>query len=292
MVTKEMMGKATVSLLIDNDFRALIPPLSPEEYSELEQSLISEGNRVPIDTWNGYIVDGHNRYDICHNHKIPLKPPNQLNLKYRDDVKIWIIDNQLARRNLVPAARIELAIKKNDIKYQKEARERLIESGKQYHKGNSKVTQTYGEPVPHEQEVDAKIGKDAGVSRETVRKYRHIKKNANQKQQAKLLTGETSINETYKASEPKNEAQSKRMALKFERLQEIEKNGIYIGINSSQAIPNNRGPYSGNGEYFYSLLKDIRRQTGNSIIFILDTSLPDDVKIQELREMSQMLLEE
>lgn len=59
-----------------------------------------------------------------------------------------------------------------------------------------------------------------------------------------------------------------------------------------KALPNNRGPYSVNEDYFYSLLKDIRRLTAQSITVILDTPLPDDVKIQELREMSQMLLED
>jgi len=77
-------------ILIDQEFRAIIPPLTQEEYEELEQSLIKEGNRVPIDVWRGYIVDGHHQYDICHKHNIPLKPANELKLGSREDVLEWI----------------------------------------------------------------------------------------------------------------------------------------------------------------------------------------------------------
>jgi hypothetical protein len=80
-------------------------------------------------------------------------------IKDRDDVKIWIIDNQLARRNLVPAARIELAIKKNDIKYQKDARERIKEHGNTAPGRNSTLRQTFAEVLPDDRRVDTQIGK-------------------------------------------------------------------------------------------------------------------------------------
>ena len=49
---------------IDPEFRDLIPPLSQNEYEELEKSILSEGCRESIYTWNDYIIDGHNRYDV------------------------------------------------------------------------------------------------------------------------------------------------------------------------------------------------------------------------------------
>lgn len=63
-------------------------------------------------------------------------------------------------------------------------------------------------------------------------------------------------------------------------------------MNKGFAIPKPGAPSSRNNEYFYSLLKDIRKLTATSIIVILDTPLPDEIKIQELREMSKMLLED
>ena len=52
-------------LRIDEEFRTIIPPLSAAEYSNLEQSLRLEGCRDAITVWDGVIVDGHNRYEIC-----------------------------------------------------------------------------------------------------------------------------------------------------------------------------------------------------------------------------------
>ena len=58
---------------IDKELAALIPPLTPEEYSGLEQSILAEGCRDAIILWNNIIVDGHNRYRICKAHNIPYR---------------------------------------------------------------------------------------------------------------------------------------------------------------------------------------------------------------------------
>lgn len=50
---------STQELQVDNDFASLIPQLNDDEYSRLEQSILNEGCRDPIITWNGIIVDGH-----------------------------------------------------------------------------------------------------------------------------------------------------------------------------------------------------------------------------------------
>jgi len=117
-------------LLIDQEFRSLIPTLQPEEFAELERSLIAEGNRVPIDIWNGYIVDGHNRYDICEKHSVKLKEPNILPITDRDDVRVWIIRNQFGRRNLSDLQRSRLALRLEDI-FRQKAKERQSKAGKE-----------------------------------------------------------------------------------------------------------------------------------------------------------------
>ena len=53
---------STQELRIDNDFASLIPPLTDEEYTHLEQSIIAEGCRDALVVWNDTIVDGHHRY--------------------------------------------------------------------------------------------------------------------------------------------------------------------------------------------------------------------------------------
>ena len=56
----------SLELQIDDEFASLIPPLTADELSRLEQSIIKEGCREAIITWNNIIVDGHNRYHICY----------------------------------------------------------------------------------------------------------------------------------------------------------------------------------------------------------------------------------
>jgi len=89
---------------IDPEFRDLIPPLSPSEYEELEKSILSEGCRESIYTWNNYIIDGHNRYEICIKHG--LEPPvSPMSFESRAEVIIWICSVQLARRNVTEPIR-------------------------------------------------------------------------------------------------------------------------------------------------------------------------------------------
>ena len=87
------------NLLIDDEFKALIPPLRIDERAELEASIEQDGCRDPLTVWDGVIIDGHNRYEICSR----LNVPYQIVEKQFDDrisALIWIRRNQLARRNL------------------------------------------------------------------------------------------------------------------------------------------------------------------------------------------------
>lgn len=98
-----------MELKIDPEFKNLIPPLTKDEYEALEQSLLAEGCKHPIETWNDVIVDGHNRYEICKKHGIPF---NTLERQFVDknDAEIWIIKNQFARRNLSDFQKAELTL--------------------------------------------------------------------------------------------------------------------------------------------------------------------------------------
>lgn len=175
-------------LLIDQEFRSLIPPLSPEELDGLEQSLIAEGNRIPIDTWNGYIVDGHHRYDICQKRRIPLKPANELKFKDRDDVLVWIIRNQFGRRNLNNYQRSALALKLEELKA-KQAKER---QGTRTDLGNIQQNSagSYGE-------TRQELARIAHVSHDTLAKVKKIVAEGTESQKSRLARGETTINRVY-----------------------------------------------------------------------------------------------
>jgi N6-adenosine-specific RNA methylase IME4 len=88
---------------IDPEFKALIPPLAPEEYAQLESNIIAEGCRDPLVVWDGVLVDGHNRYEICTKHDIGFETVAK-EFKDRDEAMDWMDANQLGRRNLSPDA--------------------------------------------------------------------------------------------------------------------------------------------------------------------------------------------
>lgn len=96
-----MTTAKSTQLTIDPEFRALIPPLSDEERMQLEENLLRDGCRDPLVTWNGVLLDGHNRYDICTKHGLCFETV-AVSLPDRESAEDWIDTNQLGRRNLTP----------------------------------------------------------------------------------------------------------------------------------------------------------------------------------------------
>ena len=117
-----------MELNIEPSFRALIPPLTEGELTELEESLKAEGCRDQIVTWKGTIVDGHNRYDICKRHGIEFRTVEH-DFSDADSAKAWIITNQLARRNVPVFVRVELS-KVRKALLSERGRERMAIMGK------------------------------------------------------------------------------------------------------------------------------------------------------------------
>ena len=98
------------------ELEALIPPLHPDEFRQLEANLLREGCRDALLVWETTeaalqpggsdepvyaLIDGYNRHRICTDHgldfKIHLRPFENLS-----QVRQFMIDNQLGRRNLTP----------------------------------------------------------------------------------------------------------------------------------------------------------------------------------------------
>jgi hypothetical protein len=52
-------------IIIDEEFKSLLPELDPITYSALEENIIQNGCRDAIVLWRGILIDGHNRYRIC-----------------------------------------------------------------------------------------------------------------------------------------------------------------------------------------------------------------------------------
>ena len=203
--TDPLDNQKTGSFRIDPEFRDMIPPLTDEEKAGLEASLRAEGCRDALTVWDEErtLLDGHNRFDICTSLGISYEI-NTISLPDRTAAIIWIIQNQLGRRNLSDASRIDLAQKLEPLVRAK-AKENL-KTGAPGIRG--------GSPLPNlAKGIDtrATIAEIAGVSPENVRRYKIIENAAPKETIAAVKSGKVSINAAYKAL-PKKRGRSRRNA--------------------------------------------------------------------------------
>ena len=117
------MVEATTQVTIDPEFQALIPPLAPDERGQLKRNLERDGCLDPLKVWNGVLLDGHNRLEICDELGIECSVQEVPEIRSRAHAKIWILKNQLGRRNLNESQRGMLAVGLKNL-YSAEAKER------------------------------------------------------------------------------------------------------------------------------------------------------------------------
>lgn len=88
-----------IRLQINKDFVNLISPYTKREYLALEEQLLAEGCIEPIITWNGYIIDGLTKYEICLRHDIPFEV-KEMRFSCKEAAYAFVCKNQLLRRDL------------------------------------------------------------------------------------------------------------------------------------------------------------------------------------------------
>ena len=98
-----------MELKINEKFRSVAPPLSENELRLLKEDILANGCRDPLVAWNGVIVDGHHRYDICRENGIPFQVM-EIAFTDENEALVWIAKNQLGRRNLNAFQRCELVL--------------------------------------------------------------------------------------------------------------------------------------------------------------------------------------
>ncbi|MGX7686847.1 hypothetical protein [Flectobacillus sp. BAB-3569] len=123
--TKQALGSNLISLeaikqniQILEELRDFIPPLSEDESQQLEQNILKYGCKDALLVWEttrsvaglsitedstpAYIlIDGHNRYRICQTNQLNFNI-QLLSFNTLKEVKDYMIDLQLGRRNLTP----------------------------------------------------------------------------------------------------------------------------------------------------------------------------------------------
>ena len=118
-----------INLKIDQEFQSQIPPLTNDEFKQLEENILKEGKLIsPLIVWNNTLVDGHNRYAILQKHPEIYFSTMPLRFENREEAIAWICRNQLGRRNLSPEQKRYLLGKQ----YEAEKKAAKIFRGNQY----------------------------------------------------------------------------------------------------------------------------------------------------------------
>ena len=185
-----MTEKKVYDLTVDPEFRDLIPPLNEEELKLLEASIVADGCESPLIVWNGVIVDGHNRYAICRKHEIPFAIQEK-DFSSRDDAMLWMLRNQLGRRNLNDYQRGEMVLV---------LKRQLASVAEMKMRAGIRSTDNPGTNLSQgaeERKTLSQLAMLAGVSGTQMKKIDKLASSADEATKAKLRKGEVSVHRAY-----------------------------------------------------------------------------------------------
>jgi N6-adenosine-specific RNA methylase IME4 len=195
---------STTAPRIDRDFARLIAPLSDDELEQLEANIVRDGCRDPIVTWNGLILDGYNRFDICTRRDLTYKAV-AIDLPDREAARIWIRWNQLGRRNLTDDQRSSMTVDLLEELATQSKRAKAASAGKTGGRHHPKAISLEATPTPKLKtsapRVRAKVSKRAGVSQHKIRRAATLKKRSPDLHE-KVKAGEISLADGLRQTKP------------------------------------------------------------------------------------------
>lgn len=182
-------------LIIDKEFEELLPVLTPDESKNLEQSILNNGLLDPIKVWEEpktgrfIIIDGHNRYRILKKNNISLnywdyKIIYADELPTRNDVKRWMLEQQLGRRNLSDIEKYEIVQKFKSV-FEQKAKQNQSLGGK----GLSNLSKV---------NTRKQMANATGVSEGSYRKIDAVMQSDNEELKQKLRDKKISTDAAYK----------------------------------------------------------------------------------------------
>lgn len=182
-------------LIIDKEFEGLLPVLTPDESENLEQSILKNGLLDPIKIWEEpktgrfIIIDGHNRYRILKKNNISLnywdyKIIYADELPTRNDVKRWMLEQQLGRRNLSDIEKYEIVQKFKSV-FEQKAKQNQSLGGK----GLSNLSKV---------NTRKQMANATGVSEGSYRKIDAVMQSDNEELKQKLRDKKISTDAAYK----------------------------------------------------------------------------------------------
>ena len=232
-------------LKIEPEFQSLVPALSPDERAALEDSLKAEGCRDALVVWagQGVLLDGHNRYAICQEHGIDFRV-EEIPLASRDHAIVWIVRNQIGRRNVSQFAKDELVINALKPALVRIGLNRMKEaSSNEVVKGVSQCD------IPLEDDLlrhktDEELAKEADTSETGIRQSAYISKNAPESVKKAARSQDISRRRAYEITRAIQELPAEDRARAAEVcIDHDEKARILKRLHKSQDDPDSNGTY-------------------------------------------------
>ena len=150
-----------MQLRIDPEFESRIPPLTDDEFQQLEENILADGVIIsPIVVWEGVVIDGHNRFRIVEKHPHISFTTCERQFDNRHEALAWICKNQLGRRNLT------FQQKKYLIGRQYESEK----ASEKFHGNQYIKVQSGGGQNVHHQKTAERIAEENGINEKTVRR--------------------------------------------------------------------------------------------------------------------------
>lgn len=187
-----------MNIVVNEELKAYIDPLTPDEHDALERSILAEGCRDALVLWGDVLVDGHNRYGICQKHGLPFQTVQNTRFQSMEDVHLWMIDQHLGRRSVSDFQRGVLALRKREIVAERRARAAVApdEAASSHDSAvdAQAVSAANGLPSPDPLTSRESIAKAARLSSSQVVMIEKIQKQAAPELVAAVKSGTISIN--------------------------------------------------------------------------------------------------
>ena len=192
-------------IVVNEELKAYIDPMTPDEYEALERSILAEGCRDALVLWGNILVDGHHRYSVCRKHDLPFQTIQNTRFQSMEDVHLWMIEQHLGRRSVSPFQRGVLALRKREILAKRrtqpqeaaEADDAPAEPPTEMVSGDASVETAAAptppmaaEPLPSREE----LAREARLSQNQVGLIEKIHKQATEEVVAAVKSGVLSIN--------------------------------------------------------------------------------------------------
>ena len=189
------------------EMEELLPPLTEEQSSALEEDILNNGCYSPvIVNQNMVVVDGHNRKRLCEKHGIPYRMA-VFEFESLLEAKQWALETQRGRRNLDKWELGKIALK---LRPELEAKGRANQSAAGGDKSPEALLRNPTKALPERVNTRQQMAGSVGLSVDMMGRIMKIDRDAPKAVKKALDRKEISINQAYRIARKAKEIEEDR----------------------------------------------------------------------------------